>query len=171
MSSSPSRRIAVRARVLLGALLLGACATPDPAAEYTQGTAALDAGDFPTAIAHLEQAVELEPGSARNQNNLASAYLAAGRSQEGWAHVRRAVALDPHDAYAVANCRVFFVKMRDETRLANGDSFDQVREKLGAPDEERNEAGAISWRYCLIAVQFRDGRLAGAVDLPFVEKP
>jgi len=162
----------VNARALLAmTFLLGSCATPDPEAEFTKGTAALDAGELPTAIAHLEKAVELEPGLARNQNNLASAYLAAGRSKDGWPHVRRAVAIDPHDAYAVANCRVFFVKMRDETHLANGDPFDQVRKKLGDPDEERNEDGAVSWRYCLISVQFRDGKLAGAVDLPFTEKP
>jgi tetratricopeptide (TPR) repeat protein len=162
----------VTPRALLAlALLLGSCATQDPDVEFSQGTAALDAGDFPTAIAHLETAVELAPDLARNQNNLASAYLAAGRANDGWPHVRRAVALDPHDAYSVANCRVFFVKMRDETKLANGDPFDEVRRKLGDPDEELNEDGRISWRYCLIAVQFLDGKLAGAVDLPFTEKP
>lgn len=158
--------------------VLASCATPEPAkpeaprpsadpgVSFTKGTAALDAGDFSSAIAHLEKAVELEPGLARNHNNLASAYLAAGRVKEGWPHVRRAVAIDPQDPFAVPNCRLFFVKMREETQLANGDSFDQLREKLGDPDEERNVGGAISWRYCLIAVQFRDGRISGAVDIP-----
>jgi len=139
--------------------------------EFSTGTAALDAGDFPTAIAHLEKAVELEPGLARNHNNLASAYLAAGRVKDGWPHVRRAVAIDPKDPYAVPNCRVFFVKMREATQLANGDSLEQLREKLGDPDEELREGGAISWRYCLIAVQFRDGRIAGAVDIPSPATP
>ncbi|MGH2898785.1 MAG: tetratricopeptide repeat protein [Solirubrobacteraceae bacterium] len=162
-----------RARIAcVGALLLASCATQvDPVAEFTTGTAALDAGDFPEAIAHLEKAVALQPNVSTNQNNLASAYLAAGRVRDGWPHVRRAVALDPGDLYSVANCRVFFVKMREETQLANGDSSDVLREKLGEPDEVRNEDGKTSWRYCLIAVQIRDGAIAGAVDLPVPAKP
>jgi tetratricopeptide (TPR) repeat protein len=162
-----ARRIAGTA-----ALLLASCATPaDPAAEFSTGTAALDDGDFPAAIAHLEKAVELQPDLSKSQNNLASAYLAAGRVRDGWPHVRRAVALDPTDLYAVANCRVFFVRMREETRLANGDSSDELRQKLGEPDEVRSESGRISWRYCLIAVQLRDGVIAGAVDIPVAAKP
>jgi tetratricopeptide (TPR) repeat protein len=164
--------------IALAGLLLASCAAPEPApavvpadssAEFERGTAALDAGDLPAAIAHLEKAVELEPGLSRNQNNLASAYLAAGRARDGWPHVRRAVEIDPRDPYAVANCRVFFVTLREETGLANGDPADDLRKKLGDPDEERNEDGKISWRYCLIAVQLLDGVIAGAVDIPAPE--
>jgi tetratricopeptide (TPR) repeat protein len=143
------------------------CAATESSVYYTRGTQALERGDLPTAITDLEEAVRLDPSLSRNHNNLASAYMAAGRIADGWPHVRKAVAIDPGNEHAVQNCRLYFVKMQQQSGMKEGDSLDQVREKLGGPDEEREERGRFWWRYCLVVLEFRDGRVVGVSDATY----
>jgi tetratricopeptide (TPR) repeat protein len=71
----------VRFVVILG---LTGCATVSSSLQYTQGTNALERGDFPRAAELLTEAVRLDPDVSRNRNNLAAALFELGRLDEGW---------------------------------------------------------------------------------------
>lgn len=90
---------------IAGLLLLGcaACSTWSGASHYAAGTRALDRGDAPAAIADLEQAARLLPGSSEVQNHLGIAYEAAGRPDAALVAWRRAVALDCGNEAAAKN--------------------------------------------------------------------
>ena len=104
---------------LLGLVCVG-CQTVESSLNYTKGTKALDAGDYDTAIADLEKAVELDPEVARNHINLAAAYLMRGQIQEGWPHARKGVILAPRDTVAQTNFRHYFKSLIDRGACQGG---------------------------------------------------
>jgi tetratricopeptide (TPR) repeat protein len=150
------------------ALLCG-CSTVTSSLNYSKGTKELEAHDFEAAIKHLEEAVRLDPNFSRNHNNLASAYLGAGRLPEGWVHVRKATLLDRRNKYAWANCRYIFTEMRDATGLKQGDSDSTVREKLGSPDKIENISNkgldCALWQYGCVGLNMVDGKLDTIKDI------
>lgn len=90
----------------LAALLLpvfAACASLEGARLYASGTAALERGDTPRAIAELERAAQLVPHASEVHNHLGLAYAAAGRRPEAVAEFRRAVDLDCDNRAALSN--------------------------------------------------------------------
>ena len=62
-----------------------------------------DEGRLDEAIAHLEQAIQLDPGSFEALNNLGVAYAKAGRFEAAAHYFEQALALDPSHAGARAN--------------------------------------------------------------------
>jgi len=94
------------ALALLAAAALAAapgCSTWRGARLYASGTEALEAGDTATAVADLEHAAELVPGSGDVHNHLGIAYLQAGRPDAARRAFARAVALDCSDPAAAIN--------------------------------------------------------------------
>jgi Flp pilus assembly protein TadD len=81
------------------------CATVEGARLYHSGTAALERGDLPRAIADLEGAAERVPHDAEVHNRLGVAYAAAGRRDEALREFRSAVALDCDHVVAARNLR------------------------------------------------------------------
>jgi len=154
---------------LLFASLLCGCSMITSSLNYSKGTKALDERDFDTAVIHLEEAVRLDPNYSRNHNNLASAYLGAGRLPEGWVHVRKATLLDTRNKYAWANCRYIFTEMRDATGLKQGDSAATVQEKLGSPDKiektSNKEADCALWQYGCVGLNMVNGKLDTIKDV------
>ena len=59
------------------------------------GTEHLRQGLTDAAVVELEQSVQLRPGDATTQSNLAYALFLEGRDEQGLAHARKAVQLDP----------------------------------------------------------------------------
>jgi tetratricopeptide (TPR) repeat protein len=146
-------------------LLFSGCATVKSSLNYTDGTRALEAGDYDTAIVHLEKAVQLDPGLSRNHNNLAAAYLAKGRIRDAWPHVRKAVILQPRNTAAHGNFRRCFGGLIDLTLVKEGDSQDTIAHNLGQPDSTLNRGDDVQWQYGMVAIYFRDGRLIGFRDM------
>jgi len=132
---------------------------------FTRGTEALDSGDIDLAIKHLRSAVNLDPSLSRNHNNLAHAYFEASRFEDGWPHVLIAVNLDPGNEYAKKNFFRYFNTMKELTDLEAGDTFDQVRAKLGDPNGEKLDGEIVWWRYGHTALSFENGRLKGAASM------
>lgn len=88
-----------RVALLLGlagatALALAGCASYEGMRLYQSGTAALERGDSPRAIADLERAAALVPHASEVQNHLGLAYAQAGRREEARRAFRRALELD-----------------------------------------------------------------------------
>jgi len=92
---------------LLGALALAAagCGTLRGARLYREGTAALDRGDAPAAVATLERAAGLVPRASEVQNHLGLAYRAAGRPDAARRAFERALSLDCDNDAARRNLR------------------------------------------------------------------
>ena len=132
---------------------------------FTHCTEQLDAKNYQSAADYCERAVELDPDMAKNHNTLASAYYELGRIQEGWLQVRKAVNLAPNDEYAKRNFFRYFLEMKKRTNLADGDSMNAVKEKLGEPDGVVPNGERTWWRYGHVALDFRDGLLIGAANM------
>jgi tetratricopeptide (TPR) repeat protein len=147
--------------ILAPSLLLVGCATVESSLNYTKGTEALEAGDTDAAISHLEKAVQLDPGLARNHNNLAAAYFAKNRIREGWPHVRKAVGIAPRDEFARQNFVRYFLKLVDMGLIKEGLTEQQVVRNLGTPDSKQESEGRTAWQYGLTAFYFEKGRLTG----------
>lgn len=107
---------------------------------YMEGTLCLQSGDYHEAIAHLQEAVCLEPFSARNHLNLSSAYLAIGEVHLAFFHSRKAVLLgtDPLALYNFYQIYQLFEKKYHLNDL--GQSEEKIRRVLGEPDKsEENQ--------------------------------
>jgi tetratricopeptide (TPR) repeat protein len=137
------------------------CSTVESSLNYTEGTKALQAEQYDSAIVHLEKAVALEPKIARNHNNLASAYYAKGRIRDGWPHVRKAVMLAPRDQFAQGNFSRYFKTMIDKGLVKEGLSEATITKNLGAPDSTLNRDQETFWQYGMVALTFKGGRVAG----------
>lgn len=90
---------------LLAALAVAGCAALDGARLYREGTAALDRGDAPAAVATLERAARLVPRASEVHNHLGLAYRAAERRDEARRAFERALALDCDNDAARRNLR------------------------------------------------------------------
>ncbi|HEV2146590.1 MAG TPA: tetratricopeptide repeat protein, partial [Longimicrobiaceae bacterium] len=60
-----------------------------------EGLRFMEQGDYATALAQFERAVQLAPDNAEFHGNLGSALLRLGRPDEALAQLRRSVSLDP----------------------------------------------------------------------------
>jgi tetratricopeptide (TPR) repeat protein len=67
----------------------------DAVAQDNLGTALVDEGRSPEAMAHFEQALGLEPGDSAAHNNLGALLTGIGRPEDGVVHLRQALVLDP----------------------------------------------------------------------------
>lgn len=83
--------------------LTAGCTSYRGARHYASGNEALEGGDPPGAIAHLERAAELVPQASEVQNHLGIAYQAAGRREEALVAYERAVDLDCDNSAAQHN--------------------------------------------------------------------
>lgn len=147
--------------ILLVPLFSTGCSTVKSSISYTEGTEALQAGQYDTAIAHLERAVALDPEVARNHNNLASAYFAKGRIRDGWTHVRKAVIYAPRDQSGQMNFGRYFKTMIDRGLVKNGLTEATVIKNLGQPDGKSKQGETTYWQYGMVAVTIERGRVAG----------
>ena len=112
--SFPSTRI--RCFAILGALLVlfsSGCTTYRAARLFQSGSAALDRGDLPVAVADLERAALLAPQASEIQNHLGIAYTESGSHAAALAAYQRAVELDCDNAAAQHNLR-----LAQESKLA-----------------------------------------------------
>jgi len=141
------------------------CATLESNYQYAKGMDALALGDHKAAIVHLEEAVRLDSERLRNRNGLADACLAAGRIQDGWPHMRKAVDLDRGNADARVNFGKYFEALVKEVDLSFTDSLEDFRRKLGTPDEEYDRDGNHWLRYGIAAFEFHDGKFLTLKDL------
>ena len=71
--------------------------------EYTQALEKLSAGDSPSALAHLEKAVEIEPKYYEALNKLGVEYLKGAQYRKAEQSFERACALDPKDPVPLIN--------------------------------------------------------------------
>src|SRR2546426_1184009 len=78
-------------------LLIPACPLPAQSAadSYAAGMAAMRSRDYPQAVSHLRQAIELDPGLAKAQGALGTLYFQLGQLELAEGHLQRALALDP----------------------------------------------------------------------------
>lgn len=95
----PARRIAA----LLLAAALTSCAAVEAVRLERSGLAALDRGDAARAVADLERAATLAPGTSAIQNHLGIAYEQAGRRDDALRAYEHAVALDCENEAAQVN--------------------------------------------------------------------
>ena len=157
--------------VVVVLLLLAGCATVSSSLNYTEGTDALEKGDFNTAIVHLEEAVRLDPKLSRNHANLAYAYYETGQIEKAWLHGRAAVLLDPSNEAAKANWHRIFGDMWKKSELKTGATEGAVRAGLGAPDstnDSRNGVcGCIWWQYGYTALSMVDGKVTGSSEMGY----
>jgi len=147
--------------ILLAPLLWTGCSTVQSSLNYTAGTEALQSGNYDEAIVQLEKAVELDPALARNQNNLAAAYLAKGYIAEGWPHVRKAVILAPRDKAALGNFSSYFKTMIDRGLVKKGLTQAAITKNLGKPDGTLERDNETLWQYGAVALYFEGGRMTG----------
>jgi tetratricopeptide (TPR) repeat protein len=70
----------------------------DPLVQFNIGTILADAGQFPEAIRHFEEAVRLDPDSYRAHYNLARALEGSARADEAIEHYRATLRLRADDA-------------------------------------------------------------------------
>ena len=75
-------------------LCLAGCASLEGAQLYARGSAALERGELPAAIADLERAAALVPEASEVHNHLGLAYARAGREDEALREFERAVEID-----------------------------------------------------------------------------
>ncbi len=141
-------------------VLLSACSTISSSARFTEGTQALERGDYETAATLLEEAVELDPSLSRNHNNLASALYELGRIEEGWPHSRAAVMLDPKNEAARANNLRHFKALSDEHDIDVGTSRSDVARSLGEPDSEGAGSECTWLQYGYAALCIVDEKVA-----------
>jgi len=98
--------------VVLGIVLWhGPGSRPDATALLASGRARLDECSFDEARRDLEAALELEPDSARIHTFLAMSLAGLGRAEESFAHLKRAVELDP--AYLTAHYNLGILLLRN----------------------------------------------------------
>jgi tetratricopeptide (TPR) repeat protein len=145
---------------------LSGCGTVGSSVNYTRGTEALEKQDYDAAIPLLEEAVRLDPTLSRNHNNLAAAYLGAGRIKDGWPHVRKAVLLDTTSEYASANFQQYWIQIVTLTGVDVGDSHATVKHNLGEPDEKDVRNRDTLWLYGSKILLFNDDKLVGTSDVP-----
>ena len=95
-------------------------------AHYRQGLESLRQGHLDAAVAQLEQALRLEPGSAEYAKALGNAYRAGGNLQAAMASYRRALRAAPDYVPALYNLAVI---LRELGRLDEAEAtFEQVAE-------------------------------------------
>jgi tetratricopeptide (TPR) repeat protein len=75
----------------------------DPVVRYNLGTLLAEAGEYPVATLHLEEAVRLAPDLHCAQYNLARALEASSRTPDAIEHYRTALTLRPDDAVSHYN--------------------------------------------------------------------
>lgn len=114
---------------LLLAAAAGGCASLQAARLYHDGTAALDRGDAPQAIATLERAAALQPGASEIQNHLGLAHLAVGDMAAAHGAFQRAVDLDCDNRAASSNLADLEALLRDgaASQRANRTSLPDTR--------------------------------------------
>lgn len=153
---------------LVALCLLGwvGCSTVDSTIEYRAGTRALQAGDYDSAIAHLERSVQEEPTLVQHQSNLAAAYFAKSRYQDGWPHACTAATLRPRDPMTRGNCLNYFRKMEAVGLVRKGDTEKGVVQNLGQPQRKVTNHGIEFWQYGILALRFQNGRYVGADEIP-----
>lgn len=146
-------------------LTLTGCATVSSSMQYTQGTAAMQRGDFQRAVELLEEAVRLDPNVSRNRNNLAGALFELGRLEDGWPHVRKAVQLDPQNPFASQNCTRYLLTLMDKAGVHVGASRVSVLSALGEPDVSIANGVQTMEMYCSSKLTYKGDRLESIGDL------
>jgi len=123
----------------------GGCATWRGARLYHSGTAALERGDVPRALADLEAAAALVPERSEVYNNLGLAQLGADREDLALRAFERATQLDCRNEAARDNLR----RLEARWVASPGEAGDRVRDRVrdgepraAATDPVRTEAGA-----------------------------
>jgi tetratricopeptide (TPR) repeat protein len=146
-------------------LLWSSCGVVESSLNYTKGTEALEAGKYDDSIAYLSKAVDLDPSTAKNQNNLSAAYLAKGKLREGWPHIRKAIILAPKDRATQGNFEIYFRKLIDLGLVKKGLTESVLTRNIGVPDSTLERGKVTLWQYGLVAVYFENGKLIGYNDM------
>ena len=155
----------MRSLMAISLLVLAGCATVASSLQYTEGTKAMEQGDFEKAATLLAEAVRLDPEVSRNQNNLAGALFELGRIEEGWPHARKAVILDPRNEYAAMNCKRYIVAMLRKSNLDVGSKKADVVRALGQPDDSLVDGKCTWFQYGSSAICFEGEKFAGLQDM------
>ena len=100
------------------------------------GTAAIERGDFKTAVAELETAVTANPKVSSYHNNLAFAYFQLGNEPKGWFHLRQAVLLNSENIPAVKSFESFWDHLEKTGVVKLGKGREELVSALGTPDLE-----------------------------------
>jgi tetratricopeptide (TPR) repeat protein len=79
-------------------------------AQVQVGNIRLLQGRLDEAVAHLEEAVRINPRVAESRNSLALALLRRGRTSEAFEHLREAQRIDPGNAQARSNLALTLIK-------------------------------------------------------------
>ena len=155
----------MRLLLVLVVVFLSACATASSSLQYTEGTEALERGDYEKAATLLREAVRLDPSLSRNHNNLASALFELGQVEEGWPHVRKAVSLDPSNKSAAQNSKRYVVHLLKKAGLNVGSEMSEVVKALGEPDTRAQKGTCLWYQYGISALCFENGKFASIGDM------
>lgn len=143
-------------------ILSSGCSIVRSSFNYTQGTECLERGEYSAAIDYLTKAVELDPSTSKNQNNLAAAYAAVGDLDQAWYHSRQAVLCpDDNPTAVMAFWSLYYNYVSCRGLDQNGVSIDDVLNKLGHPDVmvKNSDGTMISMEYGLAVIEFKNGTL------------
>lgn len=136
--------------VLIAVTLGFGCSAVKSDISYQKGKDCFWSGQYDEALSHLNKASELEPTSARIQQQLAMTYDRIGKVGDAWEHARKAYSLDPQSQ---ASFEVFAKVFRT---LAAQNKFESHRkpdaanviEMLGIADKYlHNEQGDLKALY------------------------
>lgn len=120
-------------------------------AENAVGVLLIDQGRIPDAVAHLNEAVRLEPAFAEAHNNLGTALLKTGRVSDAMAEYQRALRLEPGLALAHNNLGLALARTSD-----TDDALAQIREAA------RLDPNRPDFHYNLAVLLAGRGDVAGA---------
>lgn len=129
---------------------------------YTKGTECLKCGDYAEAVVYLEEAVKHDPSTARNQNNLALAYMGIGDMDKAWYHSRKAALCVPlEEQSAITFNNLYKAMVKDKGLDEEGASYESIVNSLGEPDRVYKKDVITMATYGLCTFHFRKEWLVG----------
>lgn len=162
------RIVALQAILIIVLLSLSAPADAQwvrSSVKYTQGTRALEQGEYQKAADLLSEAVRLDPSLSRNHANYSAALFELGRYAEGWPHARKAVLLDHANMQAQNNSRRYIQKLLADAGLNTGATLQQIVSVLGEPDSIGDQGECLWYQYGISALCFKDEIFSSIGDM------
>jgi tetratricopeptide (TPR) repeat protein len=155
--------------LLTAVLLLQGCSSVKSDISYRKGTEKLWNGEAEQAVAYLNEAIKLDPKSARNHYHLAIAYQRLGHITQAWEHIRHAYLLDSKSQPQMQVFTRVYEQLAQQHRLEKSHpSASSVVDILGVGDkylhDEQGELQAIY--YGPLCLHFEHGHLASSEWYP-----
>lgn len=118
-----------------------------PDARFGIGNIHLIKRDWPAAAKHLEKAVRLRPSAGSYRNNLAIAYMEAGRLDDGLKAARKGLELDPVRAYIYMDTLGMILMRGSDAALAEKAYKEALTKAIEAGTDETEIMGHLQELY------------------------